>query len=109
MCGSSSKAFPFTKYGTLNGKVLTVSNDAIPAGAPQAPAAREETAGDAAGPLVFPVRITLNEISIRVERNDVVLTPGMSVTAEIKTGNRRVIEFLFDPLMEMMDEAFHER
>ncbi|RWE06225.1 MAG: HlyD family type I secretion periplasmic adaptor subunit [Mesorhizobium sp.] len=103
------EAFPFTKYGTLNGKVLTVSNDAIPAGAPQAPAPREETARDAAGPLVFPVRIALNETSIRVEGKDVVLTPGMSVTAEIRTGNRRVIEFLLDPLMEMTDEAFHER
>ncbi|RWP15993.1 MAG: HlyD family type I secretion periplasmic adaptor subunit [Mesorhizobium sp.] len=103
------EAFPFTKYGTLNGKVLTVSNDAIPAGALQAPAAKEEAARDAAGPLVFPVRIALNETSIRVEGNDVVLTPGMSVTAEIKTGNRRVIEFLLDPLMEMTDEAFHER
>ncbi|RWQ30960.1 MAG: HlyD family type I secretion periplasmic adaptor subunit [Mesorhizobium sp.] len=103
------EAFPFTKYGTLNGKVLTVSNDAIPAGAPQASAAKEETARDAAGPLVFPVRIALNETSIRVEGNDVVLTPGMSVTAEIRTGNRRVIEFLLDPLMEMTDEAFHER
>ncbi|MER8577680.1 HlyD family type I secretion periplasmic adaptor subunit [Mesorhizobium sp. M1423] len=104
------EAFPFTRYGTLNGKVLTVSNDAIPAGAPQPGApAKGETARDAAGPLVFPVRIALNETSIRVEGNDVVLTPGMSVTAEIRTGNRRVIEFLLDPLMEMTDEAFHER
>lgn len=103
------EAFPFTKYGTLDGKVLTVSNDAIPAGAPQAPGAKDETARDAAGPLVFPMRIALNETFIRVEGNDVVLTPGMSVTAEIRTGNRRVIEFLLDPLMEMTDEAFHER
>jgi hemolysin D len=55
------------------------------------------------------VRIALNETSIRVEGRDVVLTPGMSVTAEAKTGNRRVLEFLLDPLMEMTDEAFHER
>ncbi len=104
------EAFPFTRYGRLNGKVLTVSNDAIPAGAPQQGSpAMTETAREAAGPLVFPVRIALNEASIRVEGNDVLLTPGMSVTAEIRTGNRRVIEFLLDPLMEMADEAFHER
>lgn len=104
------EAFPFTRYGTLDGKVLTVSNDAIPAGAPQqAPGAKQETAHDAAGPLVFPVRIALNETSIRVEGEDVTLTPGMSVTAEVKTGDRRVLEFLLDPLMEMTDEAFHER
>lgn len=103
------EAFPFTRYGTLDGKVLTVSNDAIPAGAPQMPAASADIARDASGPLVFPVRITLNETSIRVEGNDVLLTPGMSVTAEVKTGNKRVLEYLLDPLMEMTDEAFHER
>ncbi|MER9313258.1 hypothetical protein NKI51_28940 [Mesorhizobium australicum] len=39
------EAFPFTRYGTLGGKVLTVSNDAIPDCSPQQPsAAKEETA-----------------------------------------------------------------
>ncbi|MBZ9678256.1 HlyD family type I secretion periplasmic adaptor subunit [Mesorhizobium sp. ES1-1] len=104
------EAFPFTRYGTLDGEVLTVSNDAIPVGAPQLrSAAKEETMRDSAGPLVFPARIALNETSIHVEGRDVVLTPGMSVTAEVKTGNRRVLGFLLDPLMEMTDEAFHER
>jgi hemolysin D len=103
------EAFPFTRYGTLDGKVLTVSNDAVPAGTQQASSARPATAHDAAGPLVFPVRIALNETLIRVEGEDVMLTPGMSVTAEVKTGDRRVLEFLLDPLMEIADEAFHER
>lgn len=40
---------------------------------------------------------------------DVALTSGMSVMAEVKTGDRRVLEFLLDPLMEMADGAFHER
>ncbi|MFK0691156.1 HlyD family type I secretion periplasmic adaptor subunit [Mesorhizobium sp. IMUNJ 23033] len=104
------EAFPFTRYGTLSGKVLTVSNDAIPAGQQQQPpAARQETARDADGPLVFPLRIALNETAIRVDGSNVLLTPGMSVTAEVKTGDRRVLGFLLDPLMEMTDEAFHER
>ena len=103
------EAFPFTRYGTLDGKVLTVSNDAIPAGAQQASVNSKETARNAAGPLVFPVKIVLDEATIRVEGEDVALTPGMSVTAEIKTGQRRVLEFLLDPLMEMKDGAFHER
>lgn len=104
------EAFPFTRYGTLSGKVLGVSNDAIPAGAQQqASAARQETAHDTVGPLVFPMRVALNETSIHADGQDVALTPGMSVTAEVKTGDRRVLEFLLDPLMEMTDEAFHER
>jgi hemolysin D len=102
------EAFPFTKYGTLSGKVLSVSNDAIAAGASQE-ASGGEAVRETAGPLVFPVRIALNETSIRVDGEDVVLTPGISVAAEVKTGDRRVIEFLLDPLVEMTDEAFHER
>ncbi|MFD9897361.1 HlyD family type I secretion periplasmic adaptor subunit [Mesorhizobium sp. NPDC059025] len=100
------EAFPFTRYGTLNGTVQSVSNDAIPA---KPSAGAEEAAQETAGPLVFPVRVALKETSIRADGQDVPLTPGMSVTAEIKTGDRRVIEFLLDPLMEMKDEAFHER
>lgn len=102
------EAFPFTRYGTLNGKVATVSNDAIPIGT-SVSAGNGGAAQGAAGPLVFPVRIALDQTSIRADGNEVALTPGMSVTAEIKTGSRRVIEFLLDPLMEMKDEAFHER
>ncbi|MDQ0329504.1 hemolysin D [Mesorhizobium sp. YL-MeA3-2017] len=104
------EAFPFTRYGTLDGSVQSVSNDAIPA-KPTAGTkeAAPDTAQQTAGPLVFPVRIAMADTSIRADGQDVPLTPGMSVTAEIKTGDRRVIEFLLDPLMEMKDEAFHER
>jgi hemolysin D len=52
------EAFPFTRYGTLDGKVLTVSNDAIPVDAQQS-SGNGETAKDTAGPLVFPVRVAL--------------------------------------------------
>jgi len=103
------ETFPFTKYGTLSGEVLGVSNDAIPFQNGNEAARQEETAKDAAGPLVFPIRISLNEETIRIDGADVAITPGMSVTAEVKTGDRRVIEFLLDPLLKMTDEAFRER
>jgi hemolysin D len=101
-------AFPFTKYGTLDGQVIGVSNDAVSANASQS-ASNGGDAQAATGPLVFPVRISLGEKSINVEGDTVNLTPGMSVQAEVKTGSRRVIEFLLDPLLRMTDEAFHER
>ncbi|ECI7685699.1 HlyD family type I secretion periplasmic adaptor subunit [Salmonella enterica subsp. enterica] len=94
------EAFPFTKYGTLSGKVLAVSNDSVPLG---------ERQTGSPGPLVFPVRISLDASSIEADGETVALTPGMSVSAEVKTGNRRVLEYLLDPLIEMQDEAFHER
>lgn len=37
------------------------------------------------------------------------LTPGMSVTVEIKTGKRRMIQYLLAPLQEYQDESLRER
>ncbi len=39
----------------------------------------------------------------------VTVTPGMSVTVEIKTGQRRILEYLFSPLAEVSSEAMKER
>jgi hemolysin D len=88
------EAFPYTKYGILRGKVLHVSNDAI----------NDEKRG-----LVYLARIQLEKATMRLEEREVSLTPGMAVTAEIKTGNRRLIEYFLSPLMQYSQESFHER
>jgi hypothetical protein len=36
-------------------------------------------------------------------------TPGMSVTVEVKTGTRRVIEFFLAPLLRYRQESIRER
>ena len=43
--------------------------------------------------LVYKVELKPKRFTIRVRDKDVSLSPGMAVTAEIKTGERRVIEF----------------
>lgn len=88
------EAFDFTRYGTIKGKVLSVSNDAF----------KSEDLG-----LVYEARISLDRNTIEVERETVAITPGMMVLAEIKTGNRRIIDFLLSPLMRYRDEAIRER
>jgi len=47
----------------------------------------------------------------RLEADGVVaaLTTGMAVTVEIKTGSRRILEYLFSPLVEVASRAFRER
>jgi len=92
------EAFPFTKYGTVPARVVDVSNDSVP---------QDET--QQGGALVFPVRIALDRSTIRVNGEEQHLTAGMSVTAEVKTGNRRVIEYLLTPLLRYRDEALRER
>lgn len=88
------ETFPFTKYGTLPGKVMQVSSDAI----------QDEKRG-----LVYAARVKLDKASLDVDGKTVNLTPGMAVTVEIKTGKRRVIEYFLSPLMQYGDESLRER
>jgi hemolysin D len=46
---------------------------------------------------------------MQVEDKLVNLSPGMAVTAEIKTGSRRIISYLLSPLMKYKQESLHER
>ncbi|MDA8129851.1 MAG: HlyD family type I secretion periplasmic adaptor subunit [Betaproteobacteria bacterium] len=88
------ETFPFTKYGTLHGKITQVSSDAI----------QDEKRG-----LIYSTRVKLAQDTLQVENKLVRLTPGMAVTVEIKTGSRRVIEYFLSPLMQVTSESLRER
>jgi len=88
------ETFNFTRYGTLSGKVLTVSNDAV----------QDEKRGS-----YYPARVQLDSSTVQVENKRVNLSPGMAVTAEIKIGKRRVIEYFLSPLTEHLQESLRER
>ena len=88
------ETFPFTKYGTLPGKITQVSSGAI----------ADEKLG-----LVYSARVKLAKDTLRVENKVVRLTPGMAVTVEVKTGKRRVIEYFLSPLMQVTSESLRER
>lgn len=88
------ETFQFTLYGTIPGRVLTVSDDAAPI----------EKVG-----LVYPTRVSMDRGTIQVEGKQVHLTPGMAVTVEIKTGKRRIIEYLLSPLLKSVKESLRER
>jgi hemolysin D len=88
------ETFPFTLYGTISGKVLSVSDDA----------ASVEKVG-----LIYPTRVSMERATMEVEGKQVNLSPGMAVTVEIKTGQRRVIEFLLSPLLKSVKESLRER
>lgn len=88
------ETFPFTRYGTLHGTVVQVSNDA-----------RQD---DKLG-LIFTAQIALPRGTMQIEGKQIHLTPGMAVTAEIKTGRRRIINYMLSPLIQHADESLHER
>lgn len=88
------EAFPFTKYGIIDGTVSQVSSDAI----------QDEKQG-----LVYAARIAMTQSSINVDGKQVNLSPGMAVTTEIKTGKRRIIEYLLGPVLQYRQESLRER
>ena len=88
------ETFPFTKYGTIPGKVNFVSNDA----------ASDEKRG-----LIYPARIGLAKSQMKIDNKLVNLSPGMAATVEIKIGKRRVIEYFLSPLLQYANESLRER
>lgn len=53
--------------------------------------------------------LVLNQTRIDIDGKALRLTPGMSLTAEIKTGQRRVIEYLLSPVQRAGSESLRER
>src|SRR5690606_16336281 len=88
------ESFPYTRYGYLEGVVDTVSHDA----------AQDEKMG-----LIFPTRVKLRNAALVIDGVRVQLTPGMNLSVEIKTGKRRVIDYLLSPLQTHVDGAMRER
>jgi hemolysin D len=88
------ETFPYTRYGTVPATVSRVSADAV----------NDEKRG-----ALFPATLTLAAMQIDVDGKPIRLSPGMNLTAEIKTGQRRVIEFLLSPIQRAGNESLRER
>lgn len=69
----------------------------------------KESKAIASGGAVFPATLTLAAHAIDVDGKAIRLAPGMNLTAEIKTGKRRVIEYLLSPVHSHVSESIRER
>jgi len=87
-------AFDYTRYGTVPGHVLHVSRDAVQ--------------DDKRGP-IYAVTVTLDQPTLQVEGQAMPVSPGMSGTVDIRTGRRRVIDYLLSPLIQHQRESLRER
>lgn len=88
------ETFTYTKYGVLEGEVLSVSGDAI----------EDQKKG-----LVYSAKIRLVHDDVNVNGKQVRLQPGMAVTAEVKTDDRRIISYFLTPLQQYASESIRER
>ena len=102
--------FPFTRYGLLSGRILHVSGDAI-----TPDPSKEKTSNtqdkDASKPqdLAFAARVSLGAKAMQIDDRLLNLIPGMAVTVEVKTGQRRIISYLLSPLMKYSHDSIRER
>lgn len=86
--------FPFTKYGIIDAEVVGITADAID----------DEKKG-----LVYKMRLKMKSKQLFVNGQWIDLLPGMSVSAEVKTGKRRIIEYVTAPLLRYKEESVRER
>ena len=91
-------AYPFQKYGTLDGRVIHVAADATDP--------PERAAGAASG---YRARIALASQALRGAEGTLELVSGMLVSAELRLGERRVVEYLLAPVQKAWREAARER
>lgn len=90
------ETFDFTRYGYIEGEVQWVGTDAVV----------DERLG-----AVYPVRIRLLQSEtpnvVRGKRGQI--TAGMSVTSDIRIGERRMAEYFMAPLLRYKEESLRER
>ena len=97
--------------------MLSVSHDAVgkddlPEGTKdnkiQASGQSTKSPSDDQGP-VYAARISVAQTRMQIEDKQVSLSPGMAITAEIKTGERRIISYLLSPLRKYRQDSLRER
>jgi HlyD family secretion protein len=87
-------AFPFQKHGTLTGTLRNVSEDAFTTDKEKRP--------------FYRARVALEPMKLRSVPASTRLIPGMTLTGEIKAGERTVLSYLMYPLLRGLDESFRE-
>ncbi|MFZ2306348.1 MAG: HlyD family type I secretion periplasmic adaptor subunit [Rhodoferax sp.] len=90
------ETYDFTRYGYIEGQVQWVGTDAV----------QDPKLG-----LVYPIRVKLGQMQTpnEVNGNKGVVAAGMNVTADIRTDERRLIEYVLAPMLRYKQEAMRER
>jgi hemolysin D len=88
------ETFNFQKYGYIDAQVVEISADAI---------------DDKEKGRVYRAALQMDRDYVVVGDQKVYLGPGMTVSAEIKTREKRIIEFFLDPFRKYQSEGFRER
>jgi hemolysin D len=88
-------AFPAERFGIVRGRVTGVGADAR---------------GDIVpGKWVYAVRLKLDQRTIQMPKKEVPFVSGMTATIDVITGDRRLIAYVFEPILKAIQDSFGER
>ena len=87
-------AFDFSKFGSLNGEVITVGADTIQ---------KED------GTIWYICQIAVEENGFTSLGKNIQILPGMVAEADIVSGEKTVLNYLLQPVTKVANEAFRER
>lgn len=91
-------AYDYSIYGTLDGEVTYLSADTL---------SDQTREGEQ---VYYRVRIRIDSTGTsRMKVRDLVISPGMTATVDIRTGQRSVLSFLTKPITKTLLESFSER
>ncbi|CAK0749791.1 Membrane fusion protein (MFP) family protein [Gammaproteobacteria bacterium] len=96
-------AFPFQKHGTLPGSVEMITEDAF-----SRDSAQRRAAGQTSD-VYYLADIALGTTRLENVGKDFRLFPGLTLSAEIKVGKRKVISYFLYPILRTLDEGIRER
>ena len=87
-------AYDYSIFGAMDGKVQSISADAVP---------------NEKGEAFFQVRIETKTRAIEALDKQLPIMPGMQAQIDIITGKKTILQFLSKPIMGMKENAFRER
>lgn len=92
-------AYPYQKFGQHDGQVAEVSKTALAAG--ELPAQVAQLAQQSAGDGLYRITVTLHSPTISAYGRPQPLTAGMQLEADVMQDRRRLIEWVFEPLVSL--------
>lgn len=87
------QAFPYQRFGSHRGRITEISRTLITALDTQLPIAPQEP--------VYRVTVALDAQAVKAYNQQIALQPGMLLDADIWLDHRRIIDWVFDPLLSV--------
>jgi membrane fusion protein, hemolysin D len=91
------EAYPFQRFGTVNGTLDVISADSVPL-----------KQGDAQSELIYRVQVRISDNLRDLALRGIHVRPGLVASAEIKSGKRSVASYILNPILRTADESLRE-